>query len=435
MKKEINRVLGNSLRCILPSFWWKRLLGKMADRIESAESAATSATQTVVRIANDVYDELDYKQDKLYSGSNIKTINGQSIIGSGNLEVGGGEVDSALSETSTNPVQNKVIYETLAGMEQEFFGMYEQQNKFIQDSFEDVGTQLLNKADISYVDEKVANAGGSGASIVVDSELSTTSTNPVQNKAITIPLNLAIERIDDLASEKQDEITDLDTIRDGAAKGATALQSVPSEYVTESELTAKGYATTTQLTAKQDTISDLATIRNGAALGATALQSVPSEYITETELNNKGYITNIPDVYVTDEELDVILNEVTSNEEVISASLNEMNARINEVSEKVTGDTATKDELQQAVNIINQTINDNEEVTASALNIANTRIDALEKNVSGVSVTKSEFESAISEVYSAIVENEEVHAHALNDINNKLQTKIVAIDLGIIIED
>lgn len=35
---------------------------------------------------------------------------------------------------------------------------------------------------------------------------------------------------------------------------------------------------------KQDTISDLNTIRSGAALGATALQSVPSEYVTQTEL-------------------------------------------------------------------------------------------------------------------------------------------------------
>lgn len=87
----------------------------------------------------------------------------------------------------------------------------------------------------------------------------------------------------DKVDGKQDAISDLATIRAGAAKGATALQSVPSEYVTESELTAKGYATTSQLAGKQDTISDLATIRSGAALGATALQ-------TETY---KGTITGI----------------------------------------------------------------------------------------------------------------------------------------------
>ena len=43
---------------------------------------------------------------------------------------------------------------------------------------------------------------------------------------------------------------------------------------------------------KQDVITDLATIRSGAALGATALQSVPAEYVTEMELANKNYVTS-----------------------------------------------------------------------------------------------------------------------------------------------
>lgn len=37
-------------------------------------------------------------------------------------------------------------------------------------------------------------------------------------------------------SGKQDKIADLESIREGASKGATALQSVPSEYITENEL-------------------------------------------------------------------------------------------------------------------------------------------------------------------------------------------------------
>ena len=38
---------------------------------------------------------------------------------------------------------------------------------------------------------------------------------------------------------------------------------------------------------KQDTITDLATIRSGAAKGATALQSVPATYATKTYVDNK----------------------------------------------------------------------------------------------------------------------------------------------------
>ena len=50
---------------------------------------------------------------------------------------------------------------------------------------------------------------------IVDSELSDTSENPLQNKVITAALK-----------EKQDEIKDLETIRSGAAKGETAIQEV-----------------------------------------------------------------------------------------------------------------------------------------------------------------------------------------------------------------
>ena len=81
------------------------------------------------------------------------------------------------------------------------------------------------------------------------------------------------EYVDNLVSKKQDTISDLETIRTNAAKGASALQSIPSEYVTESELESKGYLT-----------------------------SVPSEYITATQLQNKGYLTGVPSEYVTESE-------------------------------------------------------------------------------------------------------------------------------------
>lgn len=92
--------------------------------------------------------------------------------------------------------------------------------------------------------------------------------------------------VDKRLSGKQNVIPDLEAIRSGAAKGATALQSVPSEYVTETELQNKGYATTAQVDTKQDKITDLDAIRQGTAKGATALQAsdVDSE-VSETSTN------------------------------------------------------------------------------------------------------------------------------------------------------
>ena len=100
MKKYINQVLGDSLRCILPSYWWKRLLGKMADKIEVAEKTAQSASRTALLIAS----EFSSKQDKLYSGSNIKTINGKSVLGSGNLNTSTEKIEkySTIDELKAN---------------------------------------------------------------------------------------------------------------------------------------------------------------------------------------------------------------------------------------------------------------------------------------------------------------------------------------------
>lgn len=84
---------------------------------------------------------------------------------------------------------------------------------------------------------------------------------------------------------KQDAIPDLDAIRSGSKKGATALQFVPSEYVTETELTNKGYATTAALNKKVDKVSgkQLSTEDFTSAL-KTKLEGL-SNY-DDTELSN-----------------------------------------------------------------------------------------------------------------------------------------------------
>ena len=79
---------------------------------------------------------------------------------------------------------------------------------------------------------------------------------------------------------KQDTISDLQTIREGAAAGATAVQPATlNDYATTS-------AMNTALAGKQDTISDLSDIRSGAALGATAVQPATlNDYATTSAMN------------------------------------------------------------------------------------------------------------------------------------------------------
>ena len=59
-----------------------------------------------------------------------------------------------------------------------------------------------------------------------------------------------------------------------------------SGFLTEHQSLAH-LATKDELKSKQDVISDLASIREGATKGATALQSIPDEYVTTSELDDK----------------------------------------------------------------------------------------------------------------------------------------------------
>lgn len=85
-------------------------------------------------------------------------------------------IDSTLSGTSTNPVQNKVVYNALAG----------KQDKLI------AGTGIsISGNTISCT----VSGGSGGGTVTVDSALSGTSTNPVQNKVIYTALQNKQDKI------------------------------------------------------------------------------------------------------------------------------------------------------------------------------------------------------------------------------------------------
>ena len=74
--------------------------------------------------------------------------------------------------------------------------------------------------------------------------------------------------------------TELPTNTSDLTNDSGFLTSIPSEYVTDSELTGKGYQTSSQV---QSAI---------AAATGDFLTEIPAEYVTETELTGKGYQTS-----------------------------------------------------------------------------------------------------------------------------------------------
>ena len=89
---------------------------------EIVEIAGTNPLNTtsdnMVDAINEVNTLANNKQDTLTSGTNIKTINNQSLLGSGNIEISAPSitVDTTISDTSMNPVQNKVIKAYIDGL-------------------------------------------------------------------------------------------------------------------------------------------------------------------------------------------------------------------------------------------------------------------------------------------------------------------------------
>ena len=155
------------------------------------------------------------------------------------------DVDDALSTTSENPVQNKVVTNALNG----------------------------KQATISDLSE-IRSGAAAGATAVQPATM------------------------DSALAEKQDTIDDLSTIRSGASAGATAVQpaamntalaakqdtlTFDNAPTANSNNPVKSGGVKTAIDAKQDTISDLSTIRSGAAAGATAYQK-PSTGIPKTDL-------------------------------------------------------------------------------------------------------------------------------------------------------
>ena len=76
LKNYINRILGDNIRCILPSYWWKRIFGLILDKIDEVSKSIGNATPDMSNV-----------QEKLVSGVNIKTVNNESILGGGNIEI------------------------------------------------------------------------------------------------------------------------------------------------------------------------------------------------------------------------------------------------------------------------------------------------------------------------------------------------------------
>lgn len=97
LKDKINRILGNNVRLLLPSYWWKRVFGLVSDEIEKlkkilndTENSLTKTTKIVSNIEKEIpkkyiiYDDESKKEDNIIVYESLK---GLSYSELNNIEI------------------------------------------------------------------------------------------------------------------------------------------------------------------------------------------------------------------------------------------------------------------------------------------------------------------------------------------------------------
>lgn len=75
LKQQIEKVLGNSIRCLLPSYWWKRLFHQVADRIDEVEQKMDNLPDGVPIVSSEsALNRLDVPIGSIASIANKKTM-------------------------------------------------------------------------------------------------------------------------------------------------------------------------------------------------------------------------------------------------------------------------------------------------------------------------------------------------------------------------
>lgn len=220
--------------------------------------------------------ELASKQDTLVSGTNIKTINGQTLLGEGNIEIQGGgtiTVDSELSTTSENPVQNKVITNAINGKQDA--GDYALKSEIPDTSELATKEELAAKLDTATYNSEKAN-------FALKSELPDTSTLATKSEVtsgLATKLDVATYNVDKPTFALKTEIPDISGLAtktelsgklDTATYNSEKVSFETKENAAATYQVKGDYATTAQLNSKQDTLvsgTNIKTINGNSLLG------------------------------------------------------------------------------------------------------------------------------------------------------------------------
>lgn len=345
---------------------------------------------------------------------------------------GGGsiEVDSELSEVSENAVSNKAVTMALAETEEVTAAALNELNERFEEyaTKEDIAATLAEMdEEINHIegvleatiieDEEVAAAalvsldkrvtnleqnggggnsgggeGGGTSDITIDSALSTTSTNPVQNKIITTELNKKVDAVSGKGLSTNDYTTTEKNKLSGIASGAEV--NVQSDWnATSGDAFIKNKPTFATINGQRIDQGGEITIEGGSSGSGSG--EVSGDFVTRTE--------------------------IVENESVIATALTDIDERLVEVDTNIAENNDAIRELNETLEELNSSIIENEGVIATTLIDLRDRIQNTDDNLTQSNNEKSELAAIVEELISRVAENERVMATALTDLNERMQ--------------
>ena len=208
-------------------------------------------------------------------------------------------VDDALSTTSTNPVENRVITNAL-------------DNKQEQLTVNPTGTAEASLEKVT-IDGVIYNI--SSATTTVDDALSTTSTNPVENRVITNALNdkvdsstlnaMSLKISDQLSQDPSAEIAQSITITVG---GASTIYNLPTQIIVDDALSP---------TSKNPVQNGIITTELNLKVSRSELEDTMDSFTFSTERmeggSNLGSITIGTDIWNIPESKTITVDDALSD--------------------------------------------------------------------------------------------------------------------------
>ena len=277
------------------------------DVTDKPSTFTPSAHNHVVADITDLQGKLDAKQDKLVSGTNIKTINGQEILGSGDIviEGGTGDVTKQYVDEQLALKVDKTVYEAdkatfalkteipsiegLASKEELQNGLEGKQDKgdyALKTELPDISglatkaevdetyakkTEIPDISNLATKEELEAKADASALASKQDTLVSGTNIKTVNGNSLLGEGNIEIQ---------------------GGGSGIADAPSDGKKYVRQNANWVEETTVDTSNFATKAEIADMLTKTEASSTYQPIgdyLTEIPSEYVTDEELNAKGY--------------------------------------------------------------------------------------------------------------------------------------------------